>query len=30
MIHEQHYGSSVNHINHLFVAVVPKTRLNMT
>jgi len=24
MIHEQHYGSSVNHINHLFVAVVPK------
>ena len=26
MIHEQHYGSSVNHINHLFVSVVPKNR----
>lgn len=24
MIHEQHYGSSVDHINHLFVSVVPK------
>lgn len=26
MIHEQHFGSSVDHINHLFVSVVPKNQ----
>ena len=30
MIHEQHYGSSVDHINHLFVSVVPKNPAEYT